>query len=350
MSTLWRRIAVGITAAALALTGCTAAPAKDAASSKTVTVVTHESFQLSPEVLKKFTAQTGYEVTITKISDAGAMTNQLVLTKNAPLGDVVFGIDNTFAGRAIKEQVVQPYTSAKLPASAAALKADDSNRLTPIDFGDVCINADKNWFAAKNLPLPKTLDDVAKPQYKGLLVVEHPASSSPGLAFLAATVAAKGENGYLAYWDQLKANDVKIVRGWTEAYNIEYSAGEGKGSRPLVVSYATSPAFHLNAAGTESSTVSLPETCFRQIEYAGVITGAANQEGAQAFIDFLLSPEVQADIPNQMYMYPVVKTTKLPEAWVKVAPLADKPWTLSTATLGTQREAWITAWTARVIG
>lgn len=335
-----------------ATTGAPSAPAAGASGGAkgTVTVLTHESFALSDEVKATFKADTGYDVTFIAQGDAGQLVNQLVLTKDAPLADAVFGIDNTFAGRALSEGVVAPYASPKLPADSADLKADASDALTPVDYGDVCVNADKQWFAAKKLAVPATLDDLTKPEYKGLLVVENAASSSPGLAFLAATVGAKGADGYLDYWGKLKANDVKVVKGWTEAYSTEFSAGEGKGTKPLVVSYSTSPAFTVPEGGAESTTVALLDTCFRQVEYVGVLKGAKNEAGAKAFVDWMLSDKVQADIPGQMYMYPAVKATKLPEEWVKFAPLATKPHAVPAADIAANRDAWIKAWTAKVIG
>ena len=355
--TTTRRALAGLAAAACALTlaACTSAPTASPTGpatptrSTTLTVVTHDSFALSKDLTAKFAADTGYQVTYVAPGDAGTIVNQLVLTKDAPLGDVVFGIDNTFAGRALAAGVLSPYAAPSAPKDAA-LAADASGSLTPIDFGDVCVNADKAWFEAKKLALPVTLDDLTKPEYKDLLVVQNPASSSPGLAFLAATVAAKGEGGYLDYWGALKANGVKIAKGWTEAYTVEFSGGEGKGTRPLVVSYATSPAFTTNEAKTATTTTALLETCFRQVEYAGVLKGAKNEVGARAFIDVLLSDAVQADIPGQMYMYPAVATTKLPAEWVQFAPLAPKPLAVTTDQLAAGRETWIKAWTGKVIG
>lgn len=366
MSTPKRILGAAVAAActlALAACGTTAAPSASDTASRTptataptstattkLTVVTHDSFALTPALVERFEAESGYDVTLVARGDAGAVVNQLVLTKSAPLGDVVFGIDNTFAGRAIAERIVTPYAATGISAAdAVPLQADAAGSLTPIDFGDVCVNADLTWFAAKNLPLPATLDDLTKPQYANLLVVQNPASSSPGLAFLAATVGAKGE-GYLDYWAALKANGVKVAKGWTEAYSVEFSGGEGKGAYPLVVSYATSPAFTTDAAGTSTTTGALLGTCFRQVEYAGVIAGTKNEAGARAFIEFLLSPAVQADIPGQMYMYPAVKATPLPEAWVTFAPLSDKPFDVPAAEIAAQRETWIRAWTATVIG
>ena len=318
--------------------------------SKTLTVVTHDSFALSDALTKEFAASSGYTVKYVQPGDGGALVNQLILSKDSPLGDVVYGIDNTFAGRALAAGVVSPYTSAALPASAGTLQADDSGRLTPIDFGDVCVNADRKWFAARKLAIPATLDDLAKPEYKNLLVVENPASSSPGLAWLTATVGAKGDPGYLDYWAALAGNGVKVVKGWTEAYSSEFSGSSGKGSRPLVVSYSTSPAFEVPKGAKESNTTALLQTCFRQVEYAGVIAGAQNEVGARKFIDFLLSKKVQADIPGQMYMYPADTSVELPTEWQQHAPLAEQPFNVSAETISAKRDGWIRDWTAKVLG
>lgn len=343
--------AVAALACATSLAACTSqgTPASTPVDPpKTVTIVTHDSFELDEELLSAFENDTGFEIEHVQPGNAGAMVNQLVLTKDSPLGDVVFGIDNTFAGRAITEGVLAPYAAKALPADAADLKADDQGLLTPVDFGDVCLNADLGWFKEKGLAVPRTLDDLVKPEYKGLLVVENPASSSPGLAFLAATVGAKGEPGYLDYWRALEANDVKVVKGWTEAYSVEFSGSAGKGSRPLVVSYATSPAFEVSDG--KAPTTALLDTCFRQVEYAGVLAGAENPQGAQAFIEFLLSPAVQASIPDSMYMYPAVRDTELPPEWVEFAPLAEDPIDVPAATIAERREAWVKDWTATVLG
>ena len=345
-------------AASLALVACgtptapttPGATASGTNTNKTVTVVTHDSFTLSDQVKATFQAQTGYELKTVSQGDGGQLVNQLILTKDSPLGDAVFGIDNTFAGRAIKEGILTPYASPKLPADSADLKADASDALTPTDFGDVCVNADKAWFASKNLAIPVTLDDLTKPEYKNLLVVEDAASSSPGLAFLAGTIGAKGADGYLAYWGALKANGVKVVKGWTEAYNTEFTASGQGGTRPLVVSYSSSPAFTVPKGGGDSTTSALLETCFRQVEFAGVLKGAKNEAGAKAFVDWMLSDAVQADIPGQMYMNPAVKATALPDDWKKFAPLSPTPFAVSARDLSANRDAWIKAWSAAVIG
>lgn len=342
MVTTSRALAAG--AAVLALSACaggqiavTGEP--PAAETTALTVFSHEAFTLPDELKARFAEETGYQVTYATAGDAGALVNQLILTKDSPLGDVVVGVDNTFASRASEAGVLAPYTS---PASASLPEELLATDLTPFNYGDVCINADRLWFEANDLPLPITLDDLTQPAYRNLLTVTNPASSSPGLAFLIATVGAKGE-GYLDYWRALMDNGAKVASGWTEAYFTHFSGADGTGPRPLVLSYATSPAF--TVVGDESTTVALLETCFRQVEYAGVISGAANAVGAGKFIDFLLTPEVQAAIPESLYMFPVVPGTPLPEQWERFAVLTDEPIDVPQSEIGVNRDEWIRAWT-----
>lgn len=323
---------------ALEQTGSPGAPSE----SETLTVVTHDAFTLPDELKEKFAEESGYKVTYVAPGDSGTLVNQLVLTKDAPLGDVVYGIDNTFASRASDEGVLVDYESPALPGNAQQFAAD---QLTPIDFGDVCINADVAWFEEKGLALPVTLDDLARPEYKDLLVVTSPASSSPSLAFLAATIGAKGE-GWVDYWKSLEANGLKVASGWTEAYYTDFSGADGKGPRPLVLSYASSPAYTVTDGAT--TTTALPETCFRQVEYAGVLAGAENEAGARAFVDFLASPEVQSAIPGDMYMYPALATAELPEEWAAFAPVPAAPIELSAEELGANRDAWLLQWTDEI--
>lgn len=351
------RVAAMLAVTGFALAGCSltgsgdSAPTTDAAGGTAaggeLTVVTHDSFSISQELLDGFEAESGYQLTMVAPGDGGTLVNQLVLTKDSPLGDVVFGIDNSFAARAVEAGVLTPYTSAALPAGA---EMDASGSLTPIDRGDVCINVDHQWFADTGIPEPVTLDDLADPRYKSMLVVTNPATSSPGLAFLLATVGAFGEDGWLPYWERLVANDVRVVDGWSDAYYVDFSGSEGAGPRPLVLSYSSSPAAEIPEGASQPRTGALLDTCFRQTEYAGVLAGAANEEGARAFIDFLLSPEVQADIPGQMYMYPIDETAPLPQAWAAHAPLATEPFAVPAEKINANREEWIAAWTQTVIG
>ena len=341
--------AVAVLAAA-SLTACSAIGSGSDPSASgttgTVTLVTHDSFALTDGILADFTAKTGLEVTVVQPGDAGTLVNQLVLTKDVPLGDLVYGIDNSFASRAIDEGVVEPYTStAPAAADAAEYAVQGSDALTAIDKGDVCINVDHAWFTQHQLAEPVTLQDLTKPEYKDLLVVPNAVTSSPGLAFLLATVGAFGDDGWQAYWSALKANGVQIADGWSDAYETDFSGGGGGGPRPIVLSYSSSPPFTVPEGGTEPTTGALLDTCFRQVEYAGVLAGAKNPAAAQKVLDFLLSDEVQADIPGSMYMYPVSTSVQLPADWAAWAPLATAPYDVPAADITAHRDDWVKAWT-----
>lgn len=328
-------------AAVVALAGCSATGAGGPAPSESsVTLVTHDSFTLSDGLLDAFQEKTGLAVKVVQPGDGGALVNQLVLTKDAPLGDLVFGIDNSFASRAVDEGVVAPTDTPDAFEGA----------LVPVDYGDVCINVDHAWFAAQGVAEPVTLEDLTKPEYKDLLVVPNAVTSSPGLSFLLATVGAFGEDGWVDYWTALKANGVKVADGWSDAYYTDFSGGGANGPRPIVLSYASSPPYTVPEGGTEPTTGALLDTCFRQTEYAGVLEGAANPEGAQELLDFLLSDEVQDDIPVSMYMYPVSETATLPDEWTAFAPLADEPFEVSPEDISKNREAWLALWSETVIG
>ncbi len=316
----------------------------------TVTLVTHDSFNMDKAVLAKFQQQSGITLKILAQGDAGAMVNKLVLTKEKPLGDVVFGVDNSFASRALDAGVLQPYASPAANSGAQKYSVDPEKRLTAVDYGDVCVNVDHAWFAAKKLAEPHTYEDLAAPQYKDLLVVPSAATSSPGLAFLLGTIAHFGEQGWQQYWTALKNNGVKVTAGWEDAYSVDFSGSSGKGARPLVLSYASSPPFEMADGATEAPTGALLDTCFRQVEYAGVLAGAANPDGAKKVVDFMLSKDFQAALPEQMYVYPVDTATKLPASWQKYAPAASRPATMDPATITAGREKWIGAWTDLVEG
>lgn len=315
-------------------------------------VVTHDSFAVSEEVLNEFEAANNASVQILKLGDAGSALNKAILAgASNPLGDVFFGVDNTFLSRAIKANLFEPYQPQGIDAIPAEYKLDAQFRLTPIDFGYVCLNYDKAWFKTKNIAPPQTLDDLTKAEYKSLLVVENPATSSPGLAFLLATVGTYGDK-YLDFWKQLRANDVAISEGWEDAYNNK-STWSGNGDRPLVVSYATSPAaevFFSDNKLTEPPTGNVlgDGACFRQIEFAGVFKNAKQPELARKFLDFMLTPRFQEDIPTQMFVFPVNPNAKLPDFYT-FAETPKNPATVSADAIDANRETWIKEWTQVVL-
>ena len=314
----------------------------------TVVLVTHDSFAVSQRLLAAFEEESGVTVEVRQPGDAGTLVNQLVLTKDSPLGDAVYGVDNSFAGRALDAGILEPYAAPGADDVVAGLAVDDTDRLTPVDFSDVCINVDWTWFAEHDLAEPATLEDLADPAYRDLLVVTDPATSSPGLAFLLATVGAYGDE-WTDYWTRLRDNGVAVADSWSDAYYVDFSGGEGAGPRPLVLSYASSPPFTVPKGGDEPTTRALLDTCFRQVEYTGVLAGAENPEGARELVDFLLSEPFQRAIPESMYVYPAVEGTPLPTAWERFAPLADHPYPVSPADIDANREEWIREWTATVV-
>ncbi|MEV0680020.1 thiamine ABC transporter substrate-binding protein [Actinosynnema sp. NPDC050436] len=314
---------------------------------RVVTLVTHDSFGVSPEVLDAFKAETGITVKPLASGDAGELTNKLVLTKGNPIGDVAFGVDSTFASRALKEGVFAEHASPEAGKGAQRYQLDPPNRLHAVDVGDVCVNIDVAAF--KDLGEPKTYADLADPKYQDKLVVEDPATSSPGLAFLLGTVAEFGESGWPEYWSKLKANGVKVVSGWEEAYTQDFSGSSGKGPRPAVVSYASSPSAEVGDDGTPR-TKALLDTCYRQVEYAGVLNGAKNADDARKVVDFLLSEKFQADVPGKMYVYPSREGVALPEAWTKAAPLPQEARTLPANQVDANREQWVQQWRTLVQG
>jgi len=342
-----------ISALALVASACAAQPATPTGP-RTLTVLTHESFVLSDDVLETFESANNATVQFLKLPDAGQALNRAILTKDDPEADVLFGVDNTFMSRALDEGILEPYRSPSLAGIPAGFLLDPGYRLTPIDFGDVCLNYDKAYFAERNLPPPQTLADLARPEYKDLLVVENPASSSPGLAFMLATVARIGEENWLGFWADLETNGVKVVEDWTTAYYTEFSGSSGKGPRPIVVSYASSPPAEVFFAESPledapTAAVTAPQTCFRQIEFAGILKGAKNRDLAEKWIDFMLSERYQEDLPLNQFVYPVNPQAALPEVFVEYSQIAQEPANLPPEAIAANRDRWIEEWTATVL-
>ncbi|MHB0980955.1 MAG: thiamine ABC transporter substrate-binding protein [Thermoleophilia bacterium] len=321
----------------------------------TVVLMTHDSFAASENVLAAFTAETGITVQVLKSGDAGAMLNQAILTKDNPLGDVLYGVDNTFLSRALASDLFEPYEAAGLDRVSVELQLDPQHRVTPIDFGDICLNYDKAYFADAGIAPPTSLRDLTKPEYKSLLVVENPATSSPGLAFVLATVAEFGETGdytWQDFWRDLVANDVLAVSGWEEAYYSSFSGGSGEGDRPLVVSYASSPPAEVifsETPLTEAPTAVVTAGAFRQIEFAGVLRGAKNPEGARRFVDFMLSRSFQEDIPLNMFVFPANQDAALPPEFLQYTEVPVQPLSVDTEAIEQNRDRWIEEWTAIVL-
>ena len=323
---------------------------------QTLTIMTHDSFAISSLLVKQFEDDHQVQLVFVPSGDAGAMLNRAILTKDSPQADVLYGVDNTFLSRALKEDLFVSYASPLLASIPTEFKLDPLNHILPVDYGDVCINFDKAYFRQHNLVVPQSLQDLLQTEYgkqadgQGLLVVENPATSSPGLAFLLATIQSFGEEGYLQFWQALKDNGVVVANDWNTAYYTNFSASSGKGAQPMAVSYASSPAAEVlfaSAPLTEAPTASItaPGTCYRQIEFMGILKGTKNLKLAQEFVDFMLGIDFQQDMPLQMFVYPVNSQAQLPEAFALYAQVAQDPASLDPAIIDANRDLWIQAWT-----
>ena len=321
-------------------------------SPETLTIMTHDSFAVSEAVIQAFENQNHVKVQILTSGDAGTALNKAILAKRNPLADVFYGVDNTFLSRALDENIFETYNAPILASIPDQFKLDPQNWAVPIDYGDVCLNYDEAYFTERNLPPPQNLSDLEKPEYRSLLVVENPASSSPGLAFLLATIGRFGEEQYLDYWQKLVDNDVLVVNSWEQAYYTEFS--HYGGTRPIVVSYGSSPPFEVIFAETpidEPSTavITADQSCFRQVEFAGILKGTKNRDLAEKWIDFMLSTTFQEDIPLQMYVFPVNPAAKLDERFSKFMSVPTETAFVSPEDIAAKRETWIKSWTETVL-
>jgi len=337
------------------LAACTGqTPDGSATETRTLTVMTHDSFAVSEDVVAQFETENNVKVEFIRSGDTGAALNKAILSKDNPLADVFYGVDNTFLTRALEAGIFESYESPLLAQVPVEFQLDPNFGALPIDYGDVCINYDKAYFEDNSLTIPTSLEELTQPEYTGLLAVENPATSSPGLAFLMATIAEFGEDGYLDYWQQLVDNGLVVVNDWETAYYTNFSGSSGQGPQPMVVSYGSSPAAEVVYAESPievAPTASIvgTNTCFRQIEFAGILGGTENRDLAEKFIEFMLSPTFQEDIPLQMFVFPVSNEAELPVEFVDNVDIPTQPATLAPELMDANREAWINAWTEVVL-
>lgn len=318
-----------------------------------VRLMTHDSFDISAELLANFERETGIRVQVFKAGDGGEMLNKAILAKDVPLADVMFGLDNTFLTRALENNIFLPYQSPILVDIDEVLKLDEEFRVSPVDYGDICLNYDVNWFNERQLAPPDDLADLVDPAYAGLTVVENAATSTPGLGFLLVTIESFGEDGYLDYWRQLVENDVLVVDGWEQAYYSHFSAAS-EGDRPIVVSYASSPVAEVYfaenpPAEAPTAAVITDGACFRQIEFVGILRGTEVEAEARQVVDFILGTAFQEDIPLKMFVFPANMTAQLPDVFQEYGKVSDAPAKMEPERIATNREKWIQDWTEIVL-
>ena len=348
------RTAAVVAALALLVAACGPDATSDSAGTgtgpRTLTLLTHDSFDISSAVLAAFTAQTGISVDVVPIGDAGSALNRAILTREDPEGDLLFGVDSTFLTRALDADLFLPHRAPLLERVDPAFVPDD-DRVTPVSFGDVCVNYDIAWFEAAGIEPPSTLEELAEPTYTGLLAVQNPATSSPGLAFLLATVERLGEEAAFGFWSDLRTSDVLVTEGWSEAYYGAFTHASD-GDRPLVVSYASSPPAEVLLASEPTDvapTGVIVDTCYRQIEYAGILASTTRVDDARLLLDFLLSPTFQADVALTMFVFPVRNDVTLPDVFLSHAVLPVQPLEMAPDRIDAGREGWIERFTATVL-
>lgn len=316
-------------------------------------VMTYSSFSYDEAVMASFAETAGVEVEFLQSENTSALVADAIAHKDEPIADVLYGIDNTFLTQALTADIFAPYTSPNVADVPQEFLLDTLFRITPVSYGDVCLNYDTAYFAEHDVPLPNSLGALTDPAYRGLLVVEDPTQSSTGLAFLFATIAVFGVDGsytYIDYWKDLIANDTLIVADWSTAYFEQFSgAADSSGTYPLVVSYASSPpaeVYYMETPPDVAPTASIVDanTCFRQIEFAGALKGAANPEAASAFIDFVLSKTYQESLPLTLFVFPVSERAKLPDVFEQYAQIPRRPIDLNPGIIDLNREAWLNAW------
>lgn len=319
----------------------------------TLTLLAYDSFTPSPNIFDDFTAHTGIDVEISLGGDAGELVTKAGLTSGNPEADVLWGVDNTMLSRAISKNVFTPYASKNLTdLDESARKLLPNNEATPVDTGDVCINYDVNWFKQRNIAPPLTLRALTSSNYANLLVVPSPVSSSPGLAFMLATIAEFGQDGWDEYWKALKQNGTLIVSDWTTAYYTEFSGSSGKGDRPIVVSYGSSPPAEMifaNPRPTFAPTAVAALTCFRQVEFVGILRGTKHEREAQLLIDYLTDLKFQEDLPLTLFVYPANNKAKLPEDFVKYSLRPESPLQLDPDLISRSLLVWLDEFTNIVL-
>ncbi len=309
-------------------------------------VAVHNSFSIPKPLLTSFEQKNQVKLSLIKMGDSGEILNKLILTKAKPIADVVYGLDNASVHKAHEAGIL----AAVQPKPTTPAWADVPYAIS-VNYAYVTLNYDKAWFKKSGLPLPKSLNDLASPTYKNLLVMPNPATSSPGMAFLMANIEGFGEEKALAWWGKMRQNGVKITKGWSEAYYAEFS--HNGGSRPLVVSYASSPAaevFFSKTKLTESPTgnLFLGGGTFRQIEAAAILKDNQNPQASTAFINFLRSPEVQFAIQTEMWVYPVSQGVSLSPSF-RFAELPTAHSTANGTTINQYQQEWLAKWTKVVL-
>ena len=326
-------------------------------------IVTYDVYGLTEHMLANFENVSGYNITMTKLDDAGSVLDHLLQYKGAQVSDLAIGLDNTYLQTAIDNNVLWPHEVNLSGLSEIALAPYDGVLAAPFDHGYICLNYDSSVVDGTNYTVPTSLWDLTSSEWAGKVAIPSPESSSPGRIFMTATTdyfANDDDNTteWTDWWTAMKNNDVIITSGWSEAYVTHYTGGYGVweddhiGDAHIVVSYCHSPGVEAwyGSNYTISTALDLPRASLHQVEYAAAVQGG-NLAAARAFIEYLISEEVNLDMPIENSMYSVINGTDLPEEngyrYHSVVP--TQPADVSPSEIASNMEAWLEMWNAAMV-
>ncbi len=303
-----------------------------------LTIYTYDSFVAewgpAPKVIPKFEKKYNVKVQMISVGDAGHVLNRAILEKKNPRADIILGIDNNMLSKALDSGILEPYVSKNLSLLPDELIFDKTHHITPFDHGYFAIVYDTKKISKP----PVSFEDLLHPRFRNKLILEDPRTSSPGLGFLLWTIAVYKED-YLKYWERLRPNILTITEGWDTAYGL-FTSGEA----PMVLSYTTSPAYHVEYEDTTRYQAAIfKEGNYLQIEGMGILKGSKNRMLAEKFIDFILTEDFQMEIPLTNWMFPVNPEVKTPDSF-RYAPKPDKTLSLDTFEIERNQDRWIKGW------
>ncbi|MCK4247427.1 MAG: thiamine ABC transporter substrate-binding protein [Methanomicrobia archaeon] len=329
---------LAITALVLALAGCVSEEIEE----DKLVIYTYDSFVsewgIGPKIVPLFEEAYNCKVEIKAVGDAGDVLNRAIIEKNNPRADILIGIDNNSLSKALKNDILVPYTPKTIDVVPEQFIFDPTYHVVPFDYGYIAFVYDSEIITP-----PQTFDELLDPKYKKAIILEDPRTSSPGAAFLLWTIAIYGEN-YLDFWEQLKPNILTITSGWDQAYGM-FTSGEA----PIVLSYATSPAYHVEYEDITRYKAFIPKDGgYLQIEGAGIVKNCAHKELAEKFIDWMLTEDFQREIPLTQWMFPVNSNVELPASF-DYAVKPDKILYLDSEEIAENLDRWIKNWAELMI-
>lgn len=327
----------------------------------TLKILTYDIFQgYSNELIEQFVNQTGIQVEVIRTDDAGGILDQMMLTQMAPQADLMLGLDNTYLPTALENCLLIEHNATPENLTQSSRDFYDGEMALPFDEGDVCLNYDEDALLASNISVPTSLWDLTEPEWNGKLAIPSPITSSPGRAFLVATYdyftdETNAEQGNMStWWKAIADNGAIFTSGWTESYTTYYTGGYGEytegyiGGAYMTVSYCHSPGVEAFFAEnyTHSTSLVLPKSSFHQVEYTGVIHGAAEVDAARLFIQYITSPEVNINMPIYNSMYSVIEGNDLPETngYLYHSDVVNSTSTITNEIIEQYMDEWLIEW------